>query len=327
MAPSQPLVVGLVNNMPDAALHSTERHFLDLLTAAAGPQEAVKLRIFHIPEVIRGEAGRAHVERNYERLDALWDSPLDGLIVTGSEPRALVLENETYWPGLAALADWVEDRGIPVIWSCLAAQAAVLRQSGVARRPLGRKLSGAFDCVRSGPHRLTAGLPLRWRCPHTRYNDLPEAALLNVGYNVLSRVEGVGVDLFVREGDGLALYMQGHPEYDAKALLREYRRDVSRFLDGARETFPDALTGTFGPAVVAALDACRGRALQTRAPGVLDEVSAILADCTPDRSWLAPAVTLYANWLSHVAARRAARRGLARAHVADSYPGTMEARA
>ena len=140
---------------------------------------------------------------------------------------------------------------------------------------------------------------------------------------MLSRVEGVGVDLFVREGDGLALYMQGHPEYDARALMREYRRDVARFLGGARKTFPDALSGTFSPAVVAALDACRERALQTRAPGVLDEVSAILAGCTPDQSWLAPAVALYANWLSHVAARR----GLARTHVADSFPGTLEARA
>lgn len=321
--PGQPLVVGLVNNMPDTALHSTERHFLDLLTAAAGPQDTVELRIFHIPEVLRGEVGRAHVERHYERLDALWDSSPDGLIVTGSEPLTRVLEDETYWPGLAALADWVEDRGIPVIWSCLAAQAAVLRQTGVARRPLGRKLSGVFDCVRNGPHRLTAGLPSRWRCPHTRYNDLPEAALLDAGYDVLSRVEGVGVDLFVRKGGGLALHMQGHPEYDARALMREYRRDVARFLGGARNTFPDALSGTFGPAAVVALDACRERALQTRALGVLDEVSAILAGCTPDQSWLAPAVTLYANWLSHVAARRS----LARAHVTDSFPGTLEAQA
>ena len=251
------------------------------------------------------------------------DSWLDGLIVTGSEPLARALEEETYWPGLAALADWVEDHSVPVIWSCLAAQAAVLRQAGVARRPLGRKMSGVFDCVRNGQHRLTAGLPPRWRCPHTRHNDLPEAALLDAGYGVLSRVEGVGVDLFVREGDGIALYMQGHPEYGARALLKEYRRDVARFLERARATFPDALSGTFGPAVVAALDACRERALQTRAPDVLDEVSAILAGCTPDQSWQAPAVTLYANWLSHVAERR----GLARAHVADGLLATLGARA
>ena len=108
-----------------------------------------------------------------------------------------------------------------------------------------------------------------------------------------------------------------------KALLRGYRRDVVSFLDGARETFPDALRGTFGLAVVTAPVAYRERALQTRAPGVLNEVSAILADCTPDRSWLGPAMTLHANWRSYVAARRSP----APARVAESLFGSIEVRA
>jgi hypothetical protein len=39
------LRIGLVNNMPDAALRSTERQFRDLLASAAG-ERAVELKLF-----------------------------------------------------------------------------------------------------------------------------------------------------------------------------------------------------------------------------------------------------------------------------------------
>jgi hypothetical protein len=45
----EPVVtVGLVNNMPDTALQSTERQFLELIDAAAGGM-AVRLRLFSLP--------------------------------------------------------------------------------------------------------------------------------------------------------------------------------------------------------------------------------------------------------------------------------------
>ena len=35
------------------------------------------------------------------------------------------------------------------------------------------------------------------------------------------------------------VFIQGHPEYDARALTREYRRDVLRFLLGEQVGYPD----------------------------------------------------------------------------------------
>jgi homoserine O-succinyltransferase len=82
-----PLIIGLVNNMPDAALYNTERQFRQLISAAAG-KIPVCLRLFYLAEIPRSERGRAYVEQHYEEAGALWASRLDGLIVTGTEPRA-----------------------------------------------------------------------------------------------------------------------------------------------------------------------------------------------------------------------------------------------
>src|SRR2546425_12339871 len=79
--------IGLVNNMPDAALEATERQFLALLDAAADGI-VVRLTAYALPDVPRSDLGHRHVSRFYSSIGDLWDSHLDGLIVTGTEPRA-----------------------------------------------------------------------------------------------------------------------------------------------------------------------------------------------------------------------------------------------
>ena len=88
-----PLLIGLVNNMPDAALQTTEYQFSELL-GAANTDYDIQLRIFSFPELIRGEAGRAYVAEHYESIDALWSGELDASIVTGAEPRTPTLAEE-----------------------------------------------------------------------------------------------------------------------------------------------------------------------------------------------------------------------------------------
>ncbi len=58
------------------------------------------------------------------------------------------------------------------------------------------------------------------------------------GYLTLTRAPGAGVDMFVKEWLALQVFLQGHPEYDADTLAREYRRDVGRFLAGERADAP-----------------------------------------------------------------------------------------
>src|SRR5215472_10484098 len=139
------LVIGLVNNMPDAALQTTEGQFGALL-AAAGTGFDVRLRLFSFPELIRGDAGRKYVNEHYEPIEQLWTAELDGLIVTGAEPRTASMPDEIYWQSLTRLVDWANNKATPSVWSCLAAHAAVLHLDGIGRHRLGEKISGLFRC-------------------------------------------------------------------------------------------------------------------------------------------------------------------------------------
>src|SRR5437879_2615528 len=80
------IVIGLINNMPDAALHSTEAQFRSLLQAAAGGQ-SIELRLSSFPELPRARDGLEHVARCYWPPDALLREPAEALIVPGTDPR------------------------------------------------------------------------------------------------------------------------------------------------------------------------------------------------------------------------------------------------
>ncbi len=317
-----PLVIGLVNNMPDAALRSTERQFRELLAAAAPSDTTVQLRLIALPEVPRSDAGRAHIHEHYESFAALWADQLDGLIVTGTEPRAPILSDEPYWPALVKLIEWAESHTTSTIWSCLAAHAAVLHLDGIARRLLPGKLSGVFDVEKAADHPVLAGNAPRWTVPHSRYNGLPEDALVARGYRILAWSHEAGADMIARQGNSLFLCLQGHPEYDAGALLREYHRDVGRFLAGERNTYPDMPRGYFGERAAAALAAFRERVLQERGSVLLAEFPAAL-ETTLMHSWHELAVRLYAKWLGYLASQRCLARGWTASEVAEDVPRTL----
>jgi homoserine O-succinyltransferase/O-acetyltransferase len=155
-----------------------------------------------------------------------------------------------------------------------------------------------FDCGVVKAHPLTRGAGTRLRVPHSRYNDLPEAALASSDYRVLTRSASAGVDAFARpERHSLFVFFQGHPEYDGDTLLREYRRDVGRFLRGEREEYPAAPQGYFGDAAVAAADSFRVRALDDRRESLIAEFPMHALEAGIKGAWHAPAVRIYENWL------------------------------
>jgi homoserine O-succinyltransferase len=236
----------------------------------------------------------------------VWDTHLDGLIVTGTEPRAPNLRDEPYWASLARLVDWAEERTHSTVWSCLAAHAAVLHLDGIGRRPLGSKRFGVFECARVSDHPLTAAAPSRLRMPHSRWNDLPEDALQACGYRVLSRSDA-GVDAFMKQRHSLFVFFQGHPEYEADTLLLEYRRDIKRFLRRERETCPQIPHGYFDQDTVAALTAIRQRALADRQEEQLADFSTALAAAHVTNTWRPAAASLYRNWLLYLRAQKQRR--------------------
>ncbi|MGH6980459.1 MAG: homoserine O-succinyltransferase MetA [Stellaceae bacterium] len=228
--------VGLVNNMPDTALEATERQYVALLSEAAADVQ-IHLHLFSLPEIRRADRAAEHAKKLYRSFDVLTRTPLDALIVTGAEPRTHDLREEAYWPSLTRVVDWARENTHSTIFSCLAAHAAVLHLDGVARRPLSKKLFGVFDEAIAGPHPLTKGLAAL-SAPHSRWNELREPDLAAKGYSILTRSDEAGVGAFAKKDEALFIFLQGHPEYEAETLLREYRRDIGRYLREERATYP-----------------------------------------------------------------------------------------
>ncbi|MGH7067094.1 MAG: homoserine O-succinyltransferase MetA [Acetobacteraceae bacterium] len=296
-----PIELGFVNNMPDAALEATERQFLNLIEAGAGRLD-VRVHFFALADVPRGEQAERHLSLCYDDLNALVQSRLDAVIITGNEPKAVRLSDEPYWGSLTRLFDWAESSTLSALFSCLGAHAAALHFDDIERTRLTRKCSGVFDHANSDHHPLTIGLGNRWPVAHSRWNGIPEDVLRAAGYTVLSRSEKAGVNLFVRQGRSLLVLLQGHPEYDADSLFREYRRDVRRCLAGEQSYWPAIPEGCFEAATASLLQDFRATALARRDPATM---AGFPERAGIDRARLARArcgaARLFGNWLRTIA--------------------------
>jgi homoserine O-succinyltransferase/O-acetyltransferase len=300
------LVIGLLNNMSDGALEATERQFLSLLNAA-GKELDVQLSYYSIPEVPRGEAARRHMDGRYFSVDSLWNSKLDGLIVTGREPLFADLREEPYWNSFVRVHEWARENTFSTIWSCLAAHAAVLHKDGIGRQKSQRKHYGVFECVQVSTHPMMANIPSTFRLPHSRWNGLAHSHLAQSGYQILTQAEGAGVDCFIKEESSLFVYFQGHPEYESDTLLLEYRRDVSRYLNGDISTYPSLPRGYFGQETERELMRVQSEADTKPHKETLALVAAAASSFEKENCWRTTASTLYSNWLIEIQTKKRAK--------------------
>jgi homoserine O-succinyltransferase/O-acetyltransferase len=299
------ITVGLVNNMPDGAIRSTEQQFVRLLGEASDGIN-VDLTLFSISDVPRSEQAKAQLLRGYSEISELWDSRVDALIVTGNEPRAPTLPQEPYWPMLTRVIDWAEENTVSSIWACLAAHAAVLYLDGIGRHAFDAKLSGVFDCVKTGDHDILNGAAGHWSVPHSRQYGLRREELEAKGYRALTISSQAGVDIFLKQRRSLFIFFQGHLEYDSYSLFKEYVRDIGRYLSGERETYPDAPHGYFEPVTAAAFAQFRERALANRSPDLMSSLPLREADKLVN-TWHSTATSIYRGWLRWMVERKAGR--------------------
>jgi homoserine O-succinyltransferase len=309
-----PIRIGIVNNMPDAALAVTERQFTRLLESA--PCEfGIDVRLFYLPEIARGEAAQMQLQARYAPIDTLSHAAIDALIVTGCEPVRSSLSDEPYYPSLTSLIDWAKDNTVSTIWSCLAAHAAVLHLDGIRRQRLPRKLAGVYEFARMSDHPLIRGMTEPVRVPHSRLNGLSSDELVGHGYELLTRSKGAGVDAFVKKYPSLFLFLQGHPEYEPDSLYREYRRDMARYLTGQRELCPDLPENYFGRKAAATFNAFAEAARAKAAPDLLDRLPTIEGACLSRDGWQTSSARLFANWIAYIAEAKARRTQLSREHA------------
>ncbi len=299
--------MALVNNMPDAAFADTERQFQRAVSAGLGADH-VEIELYTMPGISRSDAVAAEIRSRYLGLDDLWDRRPDALIVTGTEPVQSQLQYEPYWPSLSQLLQWATEEVSTTLLSCLAAHASLLLFDGITREPLPSKCSGVFDgAVDTTRGPLAAGLSDTVAVPHSRVNDVPEAALIEAGYSiVIGRADSQpGWSVASRaQGAGTFVLCQGHPEYSTESLLREYRRDVRRALFGRGVVpYPPLPADYLSPEGSARLEefaesACGGSGtdpVTLYAGFPYEEVRSTLTN-----RWADSAAMLYVNWLASV---------------------------
>lgn len=299
------IVIGLVNIMPPPAMQATERHFNTLLRNTI-PARGVRIQRY----TLHDDTGisHRHADAGHEGIGALLNSSLDGLIVTGTEPRAAAMTDEPLWDRLTTLVDWAAENTISTIWSCFSAHAAVFQLDRIARQPLPGKISGVFECAKFAEHAVTSRMPERFLVPHSRHNGLDENKLRNAGYTILSGSPRTGPDMFLKQRENSEfLFLQGHPEYGQSTLLGEYNRDVTRFALGQKQICPQ-LPENYFPADSA--NALLALTNQLRAdPSSFNRFNwpAVQTDYS---NWQTPARLLYEGWLGYIEERKSLRREL-----------------
>ena len=319
------LTIGLINNMPDAAFRATERQFISLIDAAAD-EIPIRLKLYTLPGVPARELACTMRKASIQASNTTGRTHLDGLIVTGREPIAADLRDEPYWDSFTSVLEWARENTYSTVWSCLAAHAAVLHMDDIGRCKSDDKHFGALECTRVTGHSLMAGAPQRFFVPHSRWNGVAEEALAARGYTVLSRTGDGEVNAFVKHENSFFVFFQGHPEYEADTLLREYRRDAGRYLRGESESYPLIPSGYFDQPTADTLSALREEAMAARSKDLLGRVAAVLENPEIENTWRLTAALIYRNWLEYIPRASSQPRLIMASALPSRRPGKVGSR-
>lgn len=232
------LHIGLLNMMPDAALTATEQQFMRLVSGSSLPAQFY-VYPFSIKELNRSDAAEEHIAKYYSSFDVLKSQGLDALIISGANVANPSLDQEPFWQPLMEVVRWAEANVASTLCSCLATHALVKYHHGIDRIRLPQKQWGVYRHRISEPgHPLMVGIDSPFDAPHSRYNEITREQLECAGLTVLVESEEAGVHLAVSPDQFRTVYFQGHPEYDAVSLLKEYKREVFRFINGELDAPP-----------------------------------------------------------------------------------------
>jgi homoserine O-succinyltransferase len=232
------LHIGLLNMMPDAALAATERQFFRLV-GESNQIAQFHMHPFTLDELERSPEAMQYVRRYYEPFQRLQADGLDALIITGANVTQPDLAAEPFWEPLIEVIGWAHENVTSILCSCLATHAVLQFKHAQRRRRLPAKRWGVYrHHVVDRTHPLVNDVNTLFDVPHSRFNSVDRDQFEAAGLHVLVESAEAGVHLAVSEDLFRIVYFQGHPEYDTISLLKEYKREVDRFVRGEREDYP-----------------------------------------------------------------------------------------
>ena len=295
------LHVGLLNMMPDAALEATERQFMRLV-GSCNRIAQIHVHPFAVDSCARGARAREYINRYYESFDAVRGAGLDALIISGANPAEPEMEDEPFWDPLVEVMEWAAEHVCSVVCSCLATHAYLKHFHGIARRRcLPDKRWGVYEHRHVSDHPLLLNLNTRFDGPHSHVYEVAREDVEPSGVRVLSESEEAGIYLAVSPDGFRFVFFQGHPEYDRVSLAKEYKREVSRFVRGQRNSYPPYPERYFGAAARAMLDRHRDQVLAASSPDA-EPPAFPDADLEPllDNTWSDTGTAMFNNWLGLV---------------------------
>jgi homoserine O-succinyltransferase/O-acetyltransferase len=291
----------LVNNMPDGAFVQTEGQFLDLLDIGSG-DEGLDVRLYTMAGVPRGEETTRRIADRYTPLSELFDHPPQMLIVTGANPVEQAIEDELFWTDLVNLLTWASKTIPSMLLSCLSAHAALKVFDGIDRHRLPSKCTGVFAQRADAAHALSAGLGSEIVLPHSRLNFVPTGQVRAAGYDVPLYSERSGWSVAGRRIDrSNVVLLQSHPEYGPTSLLREYQRDIRRYVRHERDELPVLPDHCAAPEDREQLETLHRRITTCeRDPILVESFPFGDIEARAPWPWRSVATQLYTNWLANV---------------------------
>ena len=291
------LHIGLLNMMPDAALEVTERQFMRLVGSS---NQIVQLFVypFTVPGLPRSPETQAYIDQYYTTFERLSRMGLDALIITGANVVNPQLDKEPFWDMLTQVMAWAQDNVTSVLCSCLSTHALMKYYYQIDRTPMSQKKWGVYSHRVVQPmHPLLRNINTRFDVPHSRWNAITREHFEQAGLPILIESAEGGVHMAVSPDHLRVVYFQGHPEYDINSLLKEYKREVLRFLNDECDEppFPEHY---FNEKAMTIAGKYLGKALAAKEKGEpLPEFPE--DDILPhlDKTWGDTAKAIFNNWL------------------------------
>jgi homoserine O-succinyltransferase/O-acetyltransferase len=223
----RPLRVGVINLMP-----RVETYEPSLVAALASGPVAVELVWIRLESHVYRSSDPAHLAARYVTwAEALADGPLDGLVLTGAPVEELPFASVRYWSELTAVLTHARRHVASTLGLCWGALALAALE-GLAKRPLPRKLFGAFEfaLTPAGASFAPAAGASMW-CAQSRHAGLDEDDVARAeregAVEVYARSEAAGTCLLATPDRRVVMHL-GHPEYEPDRIAAEWARDVAR---------------------------------------------------------------------------------------------------
>ena len=293
--------IGLLNMMPDAALEATERQFFRLV-GACNQIAQFHVHPFTIDGLERSPEAQAHIDRYYEPFEKIKQDGLDALIISGANVTHPRLPEEDFWQPLTEVFEWAKKEVTSVLCSCLATHALIQHCYGIERTRLPAKRWGVFPHkVRDRLHPLVAEINTRFDVPHSRFNEIFQEDMEQKNLKVLVTSEQAGVHLAVSPDGFRIVFFQGHPEYDDLSLLKEYKREVLRFVNNETDQYPPFPENYFSAEAKVLLNDYQQHLRTAKATGTTpNHFPEELIIKHLDNTWRDTAKAVFNNWLGKI---------------------------